>query len=130
MAEALHENPVSLWSGNPLGNNFHIDHIIPFSLWGNNDLWNLVPVSATENINKSDKLPTLELLYSVKDRLNNHWSFLARARNDQFRGEVTRTLGLKIDNWTPETMNGLFDALMASVELTSQLVGSERWTVN
>ncbi|NLE60773.1 MAG: methyltransferase domain-containing protein, partial [Planctomycetes bacterium] len=33
------------WTGAALPKGFAVDHIIPFSLWHNNDLWNLVPAS-------------------------------------------------------------------------------------
>jgi len=34
-----------VWSGNSLGRRFDVDHVLPFSLWRNNDLWNLLPAS-------------------------------------------------------------------------------------
>ena len=49
-----------VWSGRRLGaRNFVVDHAIPFSLWGNNDLWNLLPADADINARKSDKLTAL-----------------------------------------------------------------------
>jgi hypothetical protein len=45
-----------VWSGRQLGaRNFVVDHANPFSLWGNNDLWNLLPADRTVNGRKSDK---------------------------------------------------------------------------
>ncbi|WP_418156223.1 HNH endonuclease domain-containing protein [Pseudomonas aeruginosa] len=46
------------WSGRPLNQRFAVDHAIPFSLWANNDLWNLLQVDQQVNANKSDKLPS------------------------------------------------------------------------
>lgn len=50
------------WSKRPLKRTFAVDHAIPFALWGNNDLWNLVPADPKINLSKSDKLPASELL--------------------------------------------------------------------
>ena len=36
-----------IWTGTSLRNSFDVDHVIPFDLWHNNDLWNLLPASKT-----------------------------------------------------------------------------------
>ena len=39
-----------VWTGTVLRpDKFDVDHVIPFSLWHNNDLWNLVPASPAAN---------------------------------------------------------------------------------
>ncbi|WP_418887615.1 HNH endonuclease domain-containing protein [Leeuwenhoekiella marinoflava] len=39
-----------------------MDHVIPFSVWKNNDLWNLLPAAAHINARKRDKIPAPELI--------------------------------------------------------------------
>ncbi|MDR9410867.1 MAG: hypothetical protein RI573_18625, partial [Balneolaceae bacterium] len=38
-----------VWSGSRITNDLNIDHVLPFSVWRNNDLWNLLPAKATVN---------------------------------------------------------------------------------
>jgi len=42
--------------------NLHIDHVLPFSLWKNNDFWNLMPTHKKVNLNKKDMIPSPSLL--------------------------------------------------------------------
>ena len=58
-----------VWTEKPLHGQFAVDHIIPFALWHNNDLWNLMPVLPTVNSQKSDRLPTRNLLLQRRDRI-------------------------------------------------------------
>lgn len=41
----------------PLGNNFHMDHIMPIALGGANEDWNIQLLKATCNMQKKDKHP-------------------------------------------------------------------------
>ncbi|NBI53246.1 methyltransferase domain-containing protein [Photobacterium alginatilyticum] len=47
----------SVWSGTKLRGQYHVDHCLPFAYWPNNDRWNLLPTTTTENLNKRDRLP-------------------------------------------------------------------------
>ncbi len=51
-----------VWSGGLLGSRFDVDHVLPYSLWRNNDLWNLLPANPQVNRDKGDRLPTNALL--------------------------------------------------------------------
>ncbi len=50
------------WTGRTLDGRFEVDHASPYSVWGNNDRWNLLPCLARVNRAKSDALPTRQLL--------------------------------------------------------------------
>ena len=51
------KNLTCVWTQTPLqGGRFDVDHIIPFALWHNNDLWNLLPSDSKVNNKKRDKL--------------------------------------------------------------------------
>jgi hypothetical protein len=38
-----------VWTGSLIKQDFHVDHMIPFALWRNNDLWNLLPAAPQVN---------------------------------------------------------------------------------
>jgi hypothetical protein len=49
-----------IYSGNDLTTRFHLDHFIPWSFVTHDLFWNLLPVSPSANIRKSDSLPNLD----------------------------------------------------------------------
>ncbi|WP_457562526.1 HNH endonuclease domain-containing protein [Caminibacter pacificus] len=61
-----------VWSGKKI-KYFDVDHIIPFSIYFNNDLWNLMPSDKKINNKKRDKIPTPELIEKRKDILIYYW---------------------------------------------------------
>ena len=68
--EILEETHVGLecvWSGQSLKGDYNVDHVIPYSVWGNSDLWNMLPCLPRLNNEKRDCLPTQRLL--VEPRL-------------------------------------------------------------
>lgn len=67
---------------------YDIDHLIPFSVWKNNDLWNLLPAKASVNNSKRDKVPTPELIEKRKDCILEYWSIIHDAQSDRFRKEI------------------------------------------
>ena len=47
-----------IFSNKAIGpSNFELDHYIPWSFVGHNQLWNLVPIASSVNSQKSNKLP-------------------------------------------------------------------------
>lgn len=78
-------------------NNFAVDHCFPWSRWLNNDLWNLLPSTATANSRKGDKLPSAALLYQARDPIMHWWEqgYLEDASlRDQFFIEAESALPL------------------------------------
>ena len=115
-----------VWSGKTLSDKFDVDHVIPFSLWRNNDLWNLLPVNSSINRNKSDKLPTHNLLTIRKDCIINYWRILRSVNSSRFDYEVSKFVGieqLRNGSWELKTFNSLLEA----VEVTAIQRGCERW---
>lgn len=51
----------------------HIDHCFPWARWLNNDLWNLLPASATVNSSKGDKLPSAYAMSDARLRIIDWW---------------------------------------------------------
>ena len=114
------------WSGKPLRADFAVDHVMPFSLWGNNDLWNLMPSDPKVNGNKSDKLPTSQLLLSRQHVLMENWETLRSELTEPFDLQAKHFLGKPLTSscdWKAE----LFARLREVVEVTAIQRGVARW---
>jgi hypothetical protein len=84
-----------IWTSRRLNDrNYDIDHCFPWSRWSNNDLWNLLPATATANSRKAEKLPAASLLQSSRERMLEWWhdAFLGTERENQFFTEVEAAL--------------------------------------
>ena len=104
-----------------------VDHAIPFSLWGNNDLWNLLPADADINARKSDKLPTAELLKTNQAQVLDNWRLTREAMPQAFDRQAAHLLGHELrlgKAWEGE----LFARLREAIELTALQRGIERWS--
>jgi hypothetical protein len=88
------------WSG-AVTNKIDVDHILPFAIWKNNDLWNLLPATPTVNNNKRDKIPSLALIDQQKDLIIHYWELVRRNYTEQFDRELFVSLTGKntTDNW-------------------------------
>ncbi|MDO8672645.1 MAG: methyltransferase domain-containing protein [Dehalococcoidia bacterium] len=117
--------PECTWSGVSLSKGFDVDHIIPYSLWHNNDLWNLVPASSPANNLKRDKLPTRELMHRRRERILGCWEMLRSAHRSRFDYEVCRIAGVSLlpNDWQSLAFRSVTDA----VEFTATQRGCERW---
>lgn len=116
------------WTGKRLTGNFAVDHAIPFSLWGSNDLWNLLQVDSKVNLNKSDKLPTIELLEERRIAICEDWSILREELPVVFDSQASVFVGASIRSssdadWKSE----LFRIFRQSIEVTAMQRGVARW---
>jgi SAM-dependent methyltransferase len=117
-----------VWSGKGLTRDrLAVDHVIPFSLWGNNDLWNLVPTHKVINGQKSDKLPAATLLMECREPIVESWGVLRDAMPDAFARHAQQLLGVQ-----PRAGDGWLQSLLArmrqAIEETALQRGVERWT--
>jgi hypothetical protein len=116
------------WSSQLLrARSFDVDHVIPFALWASNDLWNLVPADRRVNIQKSDRLPTGELLLARRGDILRSWEILRDALPEAFDIGASHLLGRKpgaVLAWRDE----LFGCLRQAVEITALQRGVERWS--
>ncbi len=63
-----------IWSGRVLTCNMEqVDHCLPWAAWPCNDLWNLLPVARSVNLDKSDRLVTGGALAEAKPRIIAWW---------------------------------------------------------
>jgi SAM-dependent methyltransferase/5-methylcytosine-specific restriction endonuclease McrA len=116
-----------VWSGRALSKDrLAVDHVIPFALWGNNDLWNLLPTHTAINGQKSDKLPAAALLVKRREPIIESWTLLRDAMPEAFDRQAEQLLGAKPragDAWRQD----LFARMRQAVEETALQRGVERW---
>jgi SAM-dependent methyltransferase len=114
-----------VWSDKPLKLSYAVDHVIPFSMWHNNDLWNLLPCDSRVNGNKSDKLPERGLLLQRRDAIVFCWEQVRQRHERRFNHELLNFAGTRraIGNW----QHAAFQRLAEAVEETAIQRGAERW---
>lgn len=113
-----------IWTGRRIGGDFHVDHVIPYSLWHNNDLWNLLPASPKANSSKSDKLPTRRLLNERREIMSFYWDLIEKRFPARFSFEVKRFTGISAVTGKHDE---LFSAVASAVEITAVQRGVDRW---
>lgn len=120
---------VCVWSEKSLGTErFDVDHAMPFSLWRNNDLWNLFPAAPGVNAEKCDKLPTYNLLNRRRDTIIPYWRGLHSALGERFAREAQTLLGR--ERFTPNNWETrLFARFVEAFEVTANQRGAGRWEI-
>ena len=93
-----------VWSGCRLQNGIDIDHCLPLAAWPCQDLWNLLPSSATVNRTKGDKLVTPERLEDARERMLEWWDMAyirgPRQLESRFRLEAQLSLAIPEEGGT------------------------------
>ena len=70
-----------------------VDHILPYSVWFNNDLWNLLPTERNLNQKKKkDKIPTRELIESRAEIIVDYWQKYEKAMPQLFSSQLALSL--------------------------------------
>lgn len=80
---------------------------MPYSLWQNNNLWNLVPVKKSVNLRKRDKIPTPELIERSSERIKSVWRLYAESYGSQFEKEIFEGLGTGLDHGMDDAIGAL-----------------------
>lgn len=99
-----------VWSGKPIKeDDYHLDHIIPFSLFKNNDLWNLLPVQSKYNREKSNLIPSPELILQQQNHFFRYWDILLAHQPLLFKKQIDLTLlgNRATENWKNEALQQL-----------------------
>lgn len=117
-----------IWTGRPV-KKLAIDHVLPFSVWRNNDLWNLLPTEFTVNAAKSDKLPSRNLLMASKPRILECWEILSQSQvtGRLFLAEADEFVGRPLAGFHAQARETLFASLREAVEITAVNRGCDRW---
>ena len=123
-----HPNLACVWTDKKITlASMDVDHALPFSLWRNNDLWNLLPVARKVNNEKSDKIPTPDLLRRRKDAIVETWRFANDKQPLVFKFEIERTLGrFREESWEQE----LFQYLSERAAVAIYRRGETPWDIS
>jgi hypothetical protein len=97
-----------VWSGKKVAR-YDIDHIIPFTVWKNNDLWNLLPVQPVLNNQKRDKIPSVALIENQQGLIMHYWDIISQAKQQRFQKEMqVALLGYETsENWQTQGITQL-----------------------
>lgn len=119
-------NVFCVWSGRKISN-YDIDHLIPFSVWKNNDLWNLLPSDSKINNQKRDKIPTPEVIERQKDLITDYWGIIHEHQSKRFQKEIQVALlgNFSFDSWK----NSGISQLQNSCNYLIENRGFEGWKI-
>jgi len=124
-----HENLSCVWSGKII-NKLNIDHLIPFSVWKNNGLWNLLPTRQDINSKKGSKIPSPKLLDANKAQIIRYWEIFKSHYEKRFLDEIKIDLinSKKFDynNWQINA----FENLVSKSKYLIENRGFEEWNYN
>ena len=76
-----------VWTGKAIAN-YDVDHMIPFSVWKNNDLWNLLPSQKNINNKKRDRIPSPETIRNSKGLILYYWDLVNQSQPERFQKEM------------------------------------------
>ncbi len=116
---------VCVWTAAALDGGYQVDHLLPYSVWGNNDLWNLLPCKPDVNLKKSDALPKLSKLAESQARIFSYWEHYRSLQPVRFDTQVQRALGCSVGehNWLMRAFAGLVE----NIERLAISRGLRRW---
>jgi ubiquinone/menaquinone biosynthesis C-methylase UbiE len=111
------------WTGETI-DKLEIDHMVPWSIWHNNDIWNLLPTKKSVNGNKSDSLPSPELIKKRFDCIKHYWEIYCKEHTNLFQNQIYLCLGITMEDAFKKT--GL-EALQHTVMRVHQMHGGDFW---
>ena len=116
-----------VWTGKPLtAARFEVDHVLPYSLWRNNDLWNLLPAHPQVNREKRDLIPTTELLRRRESAIVECWEITRARMPVRFANEARAQVG-GVGSGAEVELGRLFERLVESAEVTAVQRACPRW---
>ena len=114
------------WTGQQL-DRFDVDHAIPWALWRNNDLWNLLPVHPKANNEKRARIPSRARVIDRKAAILASWTVLFEAYRTLFLAHAGAFIGKALSDFGGEGQSALFDAFKDALEYTAVNRGVARW---
>ena len=106
---------------------FDVDHAIPWALWRDNDLWNLLPVDPKANNEKRARIPTRARVLDRKPAIVNSWTVLYEAYRPLFLAHAGAFTGTALNEFPRSAQDALFDAFKDAIEYTAINRGVARW---
>jgi SAM-dependent methyltransferase len=82
-----------VWTGKEIVD-YDVDHVIPWSLWRNNDLWNLLPADPKVNNAKRDRIPTPKLIAKNIHAFRKYWEIYEESFPELFQKQIQKALGV------------------------------------
>jgi hypothetical protein len=114
-----------IWSNRKLdASTLEVDHVIPWSVWHNNDLWNLMPSYGVLNRAKTDCLVSLDVLRRCRDPIVGIWERFRSRYPARFAQEARQTLHPAAG---PASLELAWSGLLEAVETTAIQRGLQRW---
>ena len=115
-----------VWTGKNIST-YDVDHMIPFSVWKNNDLWNLLPSQAATNNQKRDKIPSPRLIETQKDLIIHYWELFNETQTQRFKKEIQVALlgNNSFDNWQKTAI----EQLKSSCHYLITIRGYQEWKI-
>lgn len=119
-------NVYCVWTGRKILN-YDIDHMIPFSVWKNNDLWNLLPSDSKINNQKRDKIPSPEFIERQKNLIIDYWGIIYEHQSKRFQKEMQVALlgNQSFDTWKKSGISQLQNSCNYLIENR----GFEGWKI-
>lgn len=118
------------WSGKAISSSgaMHVDHLLPFSIWKNNDLWNLLPATGSVNNQKRDRIPDSQFLRSRKEPIIGYWDLLHDHWPHRFEREIEVSL-LGMDALGGDWPDHAFDQLSEKCDYLINIRGYQPWSI-
>lgn len=115
-----------VWTGKKISR-YDVDHLIPFSVWKNNDLWNLLPSDSKTNNHKRDKIPAPELIEKQEDKIIYYWDLISEKQKARFEKELKIALigDESFENWKKVAISRLKET--CNYLITNR--GYEEWKI-
>ena len=115
-----------VWTGEKI-TSYNVDHVIPFSVWKNNDLWNLLPSRPQTNNHKRNKIPSSAFIESRKEKIIHYWNLINENQSQRFQKEIrVALLGKKLGvGW----QNAAIVQLQSSCNCLIANRGYEEWKI-
>ena len=115
-----------VWTGKKL-DTYDVDHVIPFAIWKNNDLWNLLPAQPAVNNQKRHRIPSVASLEARKPNIIHYWELLKAYQEPRFSTEIRVSLlgGPVGVNW----QHLAFEKLKQTSDYLINTRGHEAWNL-
>lgn len=115
-----------VWTGKKI-TKYDIDHLIPFSIWKNNDLWNLFPAQTKINNQKRNKIPSSNTIEKRKELIIYYWELVKEHQPERFNREIKISL-LGNNLYTDWKITAL-NQLKSSCDFLINNRGYEEWNI-
>jgi hypothetical protein len=101
--------------------------MLPFSLWKNNDFWNLMPTHKKVNEKKKDMIPAPALLEKREETILHYWRLCSDSYKGTFSREMVSALTGTYRKNQEDMMDIAFQNLMEKCRYLIEVRGYAAW---